>query len=382
MRRKQFISKSIKGSLKEKKIRSHIPDLYIPCPCGSGKKYKFCCYKSVDREFHNPNELYLDIVKKESKKEFCMYENQDCKLPIIKAHSIQNNKILSKLAVDGHVYVPSFNQKKFGGLDIKKCGKNEATIATCFCKYHDDVIFKDIDTKNYNYEEKQNFLYAYRAFSKYYYDRIGALESDRKRFKDSPNFMIANGGYERIKGLEKSVEENEEIRNSFNTALKYGKYDEIKSIVFTLDYEVNFATAYMSPLSFDLEGNLISDVWSLDGRIINIYVSIFPENGKSYILISWLKEDDSLKLHRYRQQFQEIKKEEILLRTLNNMVACQSDNFVFSKKLLDTWGEETMNMFLTQCMSTVISIKGRNIGQEIERNIKKYVCKFDLFLRI
>lgn len=382
MRRAKFVSQPIKGSLKEKEIRNHIPDLYIPCPCGSGKKYKFCCYKAVDKEFHNPNELYLNIVKQENKKEFCMYENQDCHPPIIRAHSIQNNKILSKLAVDGHVYVASFNQNKFGGLDIKKCGKNEATIATCFCKYHDDVIFKDIDTKTYNYEEKQNFLYAYRAFSKYYYDRIVALENLRNMFKVSPNFLIANGGYERIKGLEKSVEENEDIKKSFNAALDYGKYDEIDSIVITLDYEVNFATAYMSPLSFDLEGNLISDVWSLTGRLKNIYVSIFPENGKSYILISWLKEDDSTELHKYKQQFQEIKDEKVLIRVFNNMVACQSDNFVFSKRLLDSWGEEKIEVFRHQCMSSFLALNGKNIGLAIEKNIKKFKCLFDLFENI
>ena len=64
------------------------------------------------------------------------------------------------------------------------------------------------------------------------------------------------------------------------------------------------------------------------------------------------------------------------------MVACQSDNFVFSKKLLDTWGEETKNIFLMQCMSTFIAKNGRNIGQIIEKNMKEYECHFDLFLKI
>ena len=124
--------------------------------------------------------------------------------------------------------------------------------------------------KDYAYEEKQNFLYAYRAFSKYYYDRIVALSDYRDMFKASPNFMLVNGGYNRIIGLEKSIEENESIKNSFNVAL---------------DYEVSFATAYMSPLSYDLTGNIISDVWSLSARMKNIYVSIFPEKGKTYILM-------------------------------------------------------------------------------------------------
>ena len=309
-----------------------------------------------------------------------MHNDDECHKEIIKAHSIQNNKILSKLSIDGHVYVAEFNSNKFGGLDFKKCGKNEATTATCFCKFHDVEIFKDIELKGYNYEEKQNFLYAYRAFSKYYYDRIMTLADYRDIFEVAPNFMLVNGYHDLIKGLEKSVEENESIKKSFNTALDRKEYDVIKTIVITLDYEVNFSTAYMSPLSYDLEGNKISDVWSLNGRMKNIYVSIFPENTRTYILISWLKEDDCFQFDRYKEQFEQIMRQKpILLNVLNNMVACQSDNYVFSKKLLDSWGEEKTEVFRHQCTSSFLALNGENIGLTIERNIKKFKCQFNLF---
>ena len=237
--------------------------------------------------------------------------------------------------------------------------------------------------KDYNYEEKQNFLYAYRAFSKYYYDRIVALADYRDMFKVSPNFMLVSGSYDRIKGLEKSVEENESIKNAFNAALDKGQFDDIVTITITLDYEVSFATAYMSPLSFDLEGNIVSNVWSLSDRVKNIYVSIFPEKGKTYILISWLKEDGDYKFDKFREQFQEVKQnEDVLLNVLNNMVACQSDNFVFSKRLLDSWGEEKIEVFRHQCMSSFLALNGKNIGLAIEKNIKKFKCLFDLFENI
>lgn len=310
-----------------------------------------------------------------------MYSNGDCRGDIIRAHSIQNNKILSKLASDGHVYVPDFNQDKFGGVDLKKKGRNEATTATCFCKYHDTELFKDIELREYQYEEKQNFLYAYRAFSKYYYDRIIGLEDTRDMFRVAPNMMLALGTAERIKGLEISVEEDEVLKTTFNTALQHERFDEVQTITITLDYEVGFATAYMSPLSYDLKGNMISDVWSSSGRMRNIYVSIFPENGKTYILISWLKEDSGVMFEELKKQFKEVEKnKETLLRTLNNMVACHSDNIVFSKKLLDRWGEDIKNEFLSQCVSSFLAINGENIGLKIEKNLTRFKCQFDLFI--
>lgn len=379
MRRLKWDIPNIKGPLKSNEVKKYI-DMYALCPCGSGNKYKFCCYGVEDKPFHNPNELYLYIINHQEDKSFCMYSNGDCDKEIIKAHSIQNNKILSKLASDGHVYIADFNQNMFGGVDLKKKGRNEATTATCFCKYHDTELFKDIELRKYQYEEKQNFLYAYRAFSKYYFDRIVGLEDTREMFKVSPNLMLSVGTAERIKGLEKSVEENDILKATFNAALQNEKFDEIQTITITLDYEVGFATAYMSPLSYDLVGNQISDVWSLSERMKNIYVSIFPENGKTYILISWLKEDSGLMFEELKKQFKEVENnKEILLRTLNNMVACHSDNVVFSKKLLDKWGEDIIKEFLSQYVSSFLAINGENIGLKIEENITKFKCKFNLF---
>ena len=196
-------------------MKEYIPDIYMLCPCGSGKKYKFCCYGVEDKKFHNPNEVYMYVVNQGNKRSFCMHKDGMCHSEIIKAHSIQNNKILSKIAYNGHVYTVDFNQNKFNGLDLKKCGKKEATIATCFCKYHDVELFKDIELVDYQYKDKQNFLYAYRAFSKYYYDRIVGLDDTRTMFKITPNMMMAIGLVDRIQGLEKSVEENEIIKTTF-----------------------------------------------------------------------------------------------------------------------------------------------------------------------
>lgn len=69
------------------------------CPCGSGKKYKFCCYGVEDKKFHNPNEVYMYVVSQGNKRSFCIHKDGMCHSEIIKAHSIQNNKILSKLAI-------------------------------------------------------------------------------------------------------------------------------------------------------------------------------------------------------------------------------------------------------------------------------------------
>lgn len=64
------------------------------------------------------------------------------------------------------------------------------------------------------------------------------------------------------------------------------------------------------------------------------------------------------------------------------MVACQTDNIVFSKKLLDKWGEDKKDLFLIQLGSIFYNLNGENVGLLIEKNLKRYKCEFDLFEKL
>ena len=82
-----------------------------PCPCGSGKKYKKCCLGKEDNpEYLDPQNiprLYKEMRKKAQFKE-CIYPDKSCcSEKIIKAHSIQNNKILARISDNGKVYMPA-----------------------------------------------------------------------------------------------------------------------------------------------------------------------------------------------------------------------------------------------------------------------------------
>lgn len=84
-----------------------------PCPCGSGKKYKKCCYGREDNpEYSNPANFARNYkeMRKASRIKECIYpDHSSCSERIINAHSIQNNKILAKISDNGKVYMPSLN---------------------------------------------------------------------------------------------------------------------------------------------------------------------------------------------------------------------------------------------------------------------------------
>lgn len=361
--------------------KKQLIDPYEPCLCGSGKKYKFCCYKKPSIKFHNAKESYVVIEKNKKKALFCLHEDCNCSKTIIKSHSIQNNKILSKLAVNNHVYVAGYNADELAGCDLKLCGKNEATTSNCFCLFHDTEIFKDIELKNYEYTKKQNFLYAYRAFSKAYYDKIDKRSADIYLFQNCQEVCLSNEGIlNNIRGTIIDVEEFKKIKEIFNHALDNEEFDIIETITVTLDYEIRFATSYLNPVSYDFRGEQINDPWDMATSRKNIFVNIFPEAGKSYILISWLGSDSSYFVN-YRKQFEEIRNNKnIFYNVMNNMIVCQSDNFAFNPQMIDSWDEDTLKFFKNQFVSFLFGTpKIKNIGMEIEKNLVNFKCQFDLF---
>ena len=345
-------------------------DAYELCLCGSGKKYKFCCYKNKDMEFHNADEFYIYIQKNKPKLSLCIHQDKDCKGGIIKSHSIQNNKIISKLSVNNHVYIVDFSSNSgVAGNDFKKCGKNEATISKSFCSFHDDKIFKPIETNDYADTKEQNFLFAYRAFSKHYYDMLECLNYERYIFKTMPNkYKSIPSKITYLRGVNVEVEKHEEIKNLFNYALDNNNFDIVETYKIELDYEIQFATAYMAPLSYDLTGNQVSNLYSLTDDMKYIFVSMFPENGKSYILISWLSKDNKY-FKEFKKQLDILQtKQKDLINVLNNLLVSQTDNFVLSPKLLEQWDEHKRKNFLAIFSATFLGTnKIKNLGQLIEK---------------
>src|SRR5690625_1702929 len=107
---------------------------YEQCPCGNEKKYKFCCYLSSKNSVSEAKNYSPERIVYESQR---MYRETDFKIcfafdtkqcdEIIGAHSLQNNGVLDKVAIDGHVYNLVFdvvNRRPF--LKFNKIGKNQA----------------------------------------------------------------------------------------------------------------------------------------------------------------------------------------------------------------------------------------------------------------
>lgn len=131
-----------------------------PCPCGSDKKYKDCCKgksPKIETKSKKPPDVQVMEKMRAAMKKYCLHPDKDrCKGKIKAAHALQNNKIISLLAgTKRHIYmldtkkkpllIPMPDGEVIPIVEMSKTSANDATTETCFCDYHDNVVFAVIE---------------------------------------------------------------------------------------------------------------------------------------------------------------------------------------------------------------------------------------------
>ncbi|PED91601.1 hypothetical protein COL64_06715 [Bacillus toyonensis] len=255
----------------------------------------------------NIKKIYNDGFLKE-----CFHRDENCFKKIIKAHSIQNNRILNKISENGEVLMFGDDDEKSWDFkfSMQRVGRRKATTFTGFCGKHDTEIFKKIERKNYEIGNKeQDFLFAYRALAKEYHSKITVGNMYREMSK-----YLKNEEYEKLTGFFKDekptlehidfmasmlknllvyhedAEERLEIyKKRMNSFLDSAKFDEIITEVIELDEEYHIAVSSTTFIERDLEGKTINEIANLDATLAPLFITAFPQEGKTYILLSYFE---------------------------------------------------------------------------------------------
>ena len=189
--------------------------------------------------------------KEKYKNTVCYHpDKKNCKGKLKDCHTIQNNKILNKLAVNGKVFMFSSNVTLEAYKDFFECeegdnidkpcvvfdqmfqeiGRNYATTFKGFCDYHDTVVFQDIETRNFNRETIQFFEYAYRGLTHRLYERKKSLSLIRYQVTTMSGDELRNenkktGYLGRLKLEELGISDLEKEKTIFDNAIMTQNYD-------------------------------------------------------------------------------------------------------------------------------------------------------------
>ncbi len=306
------------------------------CHCGSGKKYKFCCMRKEDAIKREEINKKISSALRSFRAKECLYpDHSNCKGKIIEAHSIQNNKTLSKISENGEVMMISHDATEFDfKVRAKKIGRSRATVFTGFCGYHDKTVFQSIEDNVYTPGDlEQNALFAYRAFAKEFHAKLSAYNF----FKDHEGDGLA--------GNEAAKRDADYYQNVFGRMFKEKDFGLVETKYISLPDEFDFAVSGGITFNYDFIGNQVNDLLDLEKRAVSVFVTIFPENGKTNFLFSYLSEDSSF-FEFLDEQLVNIDDKNFKIR-ISNLVTLM-ENIVISPILWSKVGESSQKIVLSR----------------------------------
>lgn len=277
--------------------------------------------------------------------EECNTDNEN-KIIISAAHSIQNNGVLSNIVDNGHVMSYTFKNDGFNG---NKVSKNVASIFWGFCNKH-DAIFRPIENFPYTFTEEQNFLFAYRGF----------VVAAHKKFEAS-NSMNFTGSWD------KDLEETKKI---FDNSIINEEYSVIHTELFELPAFYPIAVSSAFYLEFDFKGKLITHS---DDRMEYLYVTILPSIDKTYFMLSYFKQDSVI----YGELGNQLRERNNLKSDISMLIASHVENVFFNPLYYQTFIEKyesELQAIMFEAQMNFAAIDDNNqIGSQISATPNNYL---------
>ena len=129
-----------------------------------------------------------------------------------------------------------------------------------------------------------------------------------------------------------------EYTSIFDKAIINSNFDIIETVKIRLNGFARIVVSSAYYLQYDMLGNLLNDVNSLDFKCLKmIMINIFPQENSTFVIFSWLKENSRF--------FAEFKKQLLnsdfnkLSICLNNIIPYYSENLAISPKLWASFDE-------------------------------------------
>lgn len=367
------------------KDKSFELDPYEDCPCGSSKKFKFCCYakaretnrKQNSRPYNYSDDRLKNMAHslwKDTDFKHCFISDDQCKGKIKSAHSIQNNRILNRISEDGHVYTIEATIKNSGiEPEFKKISRNKASTFFGFCDYHDTEVFKPIELVPYQNTPEQHFLLAYRGFCVAYHKVIRKMNTIRNSAKQFPDSLLNPQTVNMYRVAQLDMKDDKIEFNNFTDDLRNKKYSCLETFSYTLNYEVNFSVSSCFAISEDMNRKLLQDIHDLNEDILipRIIANIFPIEGKTIIILSYYK----VFAETYGVLFEQLRNstEHELLRYLSYIIFNGTEDIYYRPSSIDSLDSKSKKSMIASYTSYLDPF------HEIDLLFRDLHFKFNLF---
>ena len=260
----------------------------------------------------------------------CLHpDKSNCSKKIVQAHSIQRNKILNKIADNG-IVLSYIALKTFFTDSLEEIGIKSASTFYGFCNYHDAYLFSPIESNDYNQTDEQNFLHAYRGCAREYAMKYEAFHLTKKLAPKLPqyyDFLIEVLLAEQQASLD-LIAFLEKFHLEIQKPNKSGDFSIISAHISRFPYESLIAVNSMFYIIYDFEGHIINDLSDASTTPSPTFLSVFPQNGETIVLLSCFTDE----LNKFQNIYSQLTKfsQERLEQFYSNLIMTHCENFFLS----------------------------------------------------
>jgi hypothetical protein len=284
----------------------------------------------------------------------CLAPTWDCELPAIRAHSIQNSRIIDRLAEDGHVSMikAKVHPKEFPFPSFERVGRNKATTFEGFCAGHDRDIFQRIDLGPLEaMDPEQLFLLAYRAASRELHTKMVVAYRTQGAYIKSGEMGITRRHATHELGQLATQRMLEtwllfRYRSHFDEDLVNRRFNRlhhrtIKLVCSRPTIAVSSIFAVDDPSPGAVDAPLVT-------------FSILPvENRRTVVIFSWRIEDEQAVSAWRRRVLPSAASPKSLRRRLSRLILEKCENVVFAPSAVETFSPEERTRMLEFYISTL-----------------------------
>lgn len=282
----------------------------------------------------------------------CLEPTFQCDERAIRAHSVQNSRLLDHLAQNGHVVALTRSVTFDEGpkIDFGSIGRTQATTFTGLCARHDDLIFGPIEKCELDFGNSEHlFLLAYRAAYRALHAtmegaaKLQACYLERIKHGLDSKDSLSPAGLFAVNRMLVSWE-TYKYKTLLDAAYVKREFSLLTHDVITLDAQ-QATIAACALFSVD-------DIIARDD-VLRIHLNILPVAPVTTVaLFSYLQSDASLarpfldRIVRSHDQHQRYE--------LSRLILGRCENFVLSPAYFDTWSEEKRNVMRSYFIDTLL----------------------------
>lgn len=272
-------------------------------------------------------------LREQAKKEICNCMHPNCPNKAINSHIMQKNGVLSSISPDRHLWELSVNNFK-KKIEFRKRGINNIYTFLGFCNEHDTNLFKKIESKegiDLNDYESCLLLALRTACNEY------RLKEINIRWYE---YLLKNNNIKHLYQkdlMEKHIEENKlglKDLDFYIQAMWNDLQNKTQSFVFNHrkieKLELCLNSIYTYDTSLEMRDYILKNGKDME-RTSEIFISFFPYNDESILLMGYHKSDESKVKSFVNLFFKENEKR--VKRRISSLIIFNCETWVCSNEL-------------------------------------------------